>query len=247
MTVDSIGILGNLLLILVIVIDPLKILHRGVWITILNLAIADFFVCAVDFGGPSLFSYFWTLAASASFMQLTLLTAQIYLIIKYPMKSKLWLTGKKVILACTIVWVLAIGLGLSSIASGWFDFYIAISLYIGNIVVIVLVVAIQLVLKILIVVETLRSRESIPNVAKTVVILNVTQILTAFPYFLAHQVFRIELLDKSINIALLEVVQKFLFYYSPICSLNFAVNPVLYTLRSRDYRRSLIALLKLHC
>ena len=204
MTVDSIGMLCNLLLILVIIIDPLKILHRGAWMTILNLSIADFTACIVNFvlsllsqindletlqRAATPISFFWMFASSASFMLLTLLTAQMYIIIKYPIRSKLALTRKNIVLACMTIWVLAVGLGLTDITHIWSDspYYF----YISNIAVLELAVAIQVLLKILIVVEIFTNRESIRNaknrkqndVAKTVMMLNVILIVTAFPYF----------------------------------------------------------------
>ena len=270
MTVDSTGMLCNLLLMLVIIIDPLKILHRGAWITILNLSLADFIACAINFnkllllqvddGWKTLLprekerNFFWMFATGASFMQLTLLTVQMYIIIKYPRKSRLWMTRKKLMLASTIVWVLAIGLGLSNIAYIWSDSYIYF--FIGCTVVVVLVVAIQFVFKILIVVEILRSRKSIRNpatlrrkqndVAKTVVLLNVILFVTVFPYFLARQIVAMELLS-AFNRPELLVTKFHSYYYEPIYRLNFVVNPVLYFLRLQDYRRSLIALFKLDC
>ena len=256
--------LCNLLLILVIIIDPLKILHRGAWITILNLSIADFSACIVNFALSLLnlindqetlqraatpITFFWMFASSASFMLLTLLTAQMYIIIKYPIRSKLALTRKNIVLACMTIWVLAVGLGLTDIIYIWSNSYLYS--YIGNIAVLELAVAVQVVLKILIVVEILSNRESIRNaknrkqndVAKTVMMLNVILIVTAFPYFLAKQIEYIERLKCSNSESLLS---NFPYYYEPICLLNFVVNPVLYSLRMPDYRRSLIALLKLN-
>ena len=48
MTVGAIGALLNILLIIAIIVDPLKVLRKGAWITILNLAFADFVVCVAN-------------------------------------------------------------------------------------------------------------------------------------------------------------------------------------------------------
>ena len=264
MTVASFGILCNLFLILAITINPLKILHRGAWITILNLAIADFIASGDYFVILYLHqtdeqeiqqlivkevSFFSTFAAGASFMLLTLLTVQIYMIIKYPMKSRLMLTGKRVMMSCVMVWVLAVGLGFCEISFIWTKspFYF----YVGYIAVMEVAVAIQVALKIIIVVEIMKNQQSILNaqnakqreVAKTVIILNVTLIVTALPYFVARQ---IEFIWRSkANNSSLHAY--FAYYYEPIALLNFALNPVFYSLRLRDYRRSLVALLKFSC
>ena len=267
MTIDSIGMLCNILLILAIIIDPMKILRRGAWITILNLSFADFTACLANFlitlpflmkqnwtlfrGHAEILSFLWMFGSGASFMQLTLLTAQIYMIIKYPMERRLLLTGRRIILACAMVWTLAIGLGLCEIAHIWSDS--PFHFYIGNIAVLELTVIIQVVLKILIVVEIFRSRESFENtenrnhrnVAKTVIMLNVILIVTALPYFMAKQIEFITRINGSSNSD--ELLENFPYHYQPICLLNFVVNPVLYSLRMQDYRRSLIALFKLNC
>ena len=265
MTVTSFGILCNLFLILAITINPLKILHRGAWITILNLAIADFIASGGYFVQLYLqqtdeqdiqlliakeVSFIYIFAVGASFMLLTLLTVQIYMIIKYPMKSRLMLTGKRVVMSCAMVWLLAIGLGLCDISHIWtkYHFYF----YVGYTAVIEVAVAIQVVLKILIVVEIMKNQQSILNaqnakqreVAKTVIILNVTLIVTALPYFVAKQ---IEFISRSKPNKSSTLHEYFAYYYEPIALLNFALNPVFYSLRLRDYRRSLVALLKFNC
>ncbi|CAB4035110.1 adenosine receptor A1-like [Paramuricea clavata] len=269
MTVASIGVLCNSILIIVIVVDPLKILRRGAWITILNLALADFIACAGLFfellfyqieDAETLFLvinkviFFRMFGQSASFLLLTLLTVEIYLIIKYPMKSRVMLTDKKAVLSCAFVWLLAIGLGLCEISYVWTDLFLYF--YIGNIAVLELTVAIQVVLKIFIAVEILSSRHSILNVetlnekqqdvAKTVMILNAILIVTAFPYFLAKQMEYVERLGgRDSNSRSLR--QKFAYYYEPVALLNFVLNAILYSLRLQDYRRSLLVLFKCKC
>ena len=260
--------LCNLLLVFAIIIDPLKILHRGAWITIVNLAVADFIACGEAFVLTFLLlrshyetmmkiknelQFFWMFGVSASFLLLTLLTVQIYMIIKYPMKSRLKLTKKKVVLLCMTVWVMAIGLGLSNISNLWtkWPFYI----YIGQIAVLELGVVVQIVLKILITVEIMSRQndilkaENVQNlkqreVAKTVILLNVALIVTALPYFLAKQIEYIARINKySIDSLLIT----FAYRYESIALLNFVVNPILYSLRLHDYRRSLLALFKFNC
>ena len=264
MMVTSFGILCNLFLILTITINPLKILHRGAWITILNLAIADFIASGDYFVLLYLqqtdeqdilhliakeANSFYIFAVGASFMLLTLLSVQVYMIIKYPVKSRLMLTGKREVMSCVMVWVLAVGLGFCDLSHIWTKSFFYF--YVGYTAVIEVAVAIQVVLKILIVVEIMKNQHSILNaqnakqreVAKTVIILNATLIVTALPYFVAKQIefiWRSKTNESSLN-------AYFAYYYEPIALLNFALNPVFYSLRLRDYRRSLVALLKFSC
>ncbi len=260
--------LCNLLLVLVIIIDPLKILHRGAWITIVNLAIADFIACGGAFVQAFLLLrrdyvtrmkiwyelfFFWMLGVSASFLLLTLLTVQIYMIIKYPMKSRLILTKKKVVVSCMTVWVMAIGLGLSSISDLWTEW--SLYIYIGQIAVLELGVVVQIVLKILVIVEIMSRQNDIlkaenaqnlkqREVAKTVILLNVALIVTALPYFLAKQ---IEHIARINNYSMDSLLITFAYRYESIALLNYVVNPILYSLRLHDYRRSLLALFKFNC
>jgi hypothetical protein len=269
-TVDVIGIICNILLILAIIIDPLKILHRGAWITILNISVADFIACGSNFVKlllayaenivvPAIaihvLTFFWMLGVGASFMLLASLNMQIYIIIKYPMKSRLMLTTKKVILSCIIVWAVAIGMGMGQIGYIWIsDDHEVFYLYIANLTGVVMVVACQVVLKILTAIEILGSRhdgliaetqnQKQKEVARTVIILNVILIVTAFPYYLAGQIEFIGRLGDTNDDSLLT---KFSYYYEPVALLTFALNPLLYSLCMRDYRRSLIALFTFNC
>ncbi len=266
MTVSSVGMVCNFLLILVIIIDPLIILHRGAWITILNLSFADFLACGslflkllvhetMDFKTRILIEgkvdFFWMFSVGASFMLLTLLTVQIYMIIKYPMKSRLMLTRKRVLMSCMIVWVIAVCMGFGNIGNTWFRNYKVLYVFIANIAVLEIAVLFQVVVKILITVEIIDSRHRLikaktqklkqQNVAKTIIILNVILIVTAFPYFLAKQMEYLERLGYLSDDLLFE---NFPYYYEPVALLNFIFNPLLYSLRLNDYRRSLLALFK---
>ena len=263
MTICSIGMLCNLLLILVIIIDPLVILHRGAWITILNLSFADFLACGSQLTNlvaletnPEIMildasSFLWMLSVGASFIFLGLLTIQIYVIIKFPVKSRIMLTRKRVLISCTIVWVIAVGMGVGNIGHIWLKDLKVVYIYIANIAVLEIIVVFQIVTKIFIVFEILSSRPKLlkaeiqdkkqKHVAKTVIILNVILFVTAFPYFLAKQ---IEYLHRLGYISAHPLVRKGNAYYEPVALLNFISNPLLYSLRFKDYRRSLLALLK---
>ena len=254
------GILCNTLLILAITFDPLGILCKGAWVTILNLAVADFLTCA-SIVAPKfqnivprfvLIVIFFVnhSSASASFMFLTLLTVQVYMIIKYPIKSRLILTKMKVALACLVVWVLAMLLGLSEIAGVWIQGIETLYFFIANFIVLTLVVVIPLIVfKVLIVVEILRSRrddvnaetqnKKKKNLAKTIIMLNVMLIVTAFPFYLAKMIgsFYFHLPDENVT-----MFRRFLYYFYPVFTLNFTANPIIYSLRLQDYRRSLFAL-----
>jgi hypothetical protein len=267
MTVDVVGVLCNTLLIIAILVDPLNVLRKGAWFTILNLSIADLIAALSNFMNiglvsefestnsvaVSVFFFFWMFGASGSFMLLTLLTIQTYVIVKYPIRSRLMISGKKIGLACAVIWILAILLGLSNVA------YLAVShikfaqlmkIYIAQVAVLELAVVVQVILKVLIIREIMKSRLNTKvnaekhnnkhkEIAKTIVILNVILIVTALPYFFAKQM---EYLYR-LNVLHHDLLGRFANIYEPIAVLNFALNPVLYSLRLSDYRRSLLAFL----
>ncbi|XP_028401803.1 lysophosphatidic acid receptor 4-like isoform X2 [Dendronephthya gigantea] len=272
MSVSSIGMLCNLLLILVMLINPLKVLHRGAWVTILNLSIADCLasgslfskLCFHQIEGETppkwleiTLNFLWMFSVSASFMLLALLTVQVYMIIKYPVKSRLMITKCKIAVTGTIIWILAICMGLSQISYIWMindDLSMRVfCLYIVAIAILEIATAFQVVLKILIAIEILKSRRQLKNakipnkkekdVAKTVIILNLILIVTAFPYFVAKQIAYVTRLRLGTD----PMFINFSYYYEPIALLNFVTNPLLYSLRLQDYRRSLLALFNFNC
>ena len=187
-------------------------------------------------------------------MLLTFLTIQIYLIAKYPIRSKLMISGKKIGLSCILIWILAILLGLSNIAYIRPDLSLGqlMKIYIAQISVLELSVLVQAILKVLIIREIMKngpetevlvnaeqSNTKHKEIAKTIVILNVILIVTAFPYFVAKQIeylYKLEVIQDDV------LARLFSNNYEPIAALNFALNPILYSLRLSDYRRSLIVL-----
>ena len=102
-TVSSIGVLTNGLYIIVIVVDPLHLLKRGPWITILSLSIADLtasltclmleglfelFKIKVSFEFQTFVNFFCCCGVIGSTFHLASLTIQTYIITKYPICSR---------------------------------------------------------------------------------------------------------------------------------------------------------------
>ena len=188
-------------------------------------------------------------------MLLTFLTIQTYIIVKYPIQSRFIISGKKIGLSCLVVWSLATLLGFGSVLHRIkkdFAFALSMKIYIAQIAVLELAVVVQLVLKVLIIREIVASARNIEGeaerrdhtkhkeIAKTILILIAILIVTALPYFVAKQ---IEYLYKLRVVRGDPLVRLFSNYYEPVALLNFALNPVLYSLRLPDYRRSLRSLL----
>lgn len=260
MSIDAIGAFLNILLIIAFVVDPLKLLRKGAWITIINLAFADLIACVSNFFDVGLIKelgmadsttfivvrFFLIFGVSASFILLTLLTVEAYVVTKYPIRGRLMLTEIKTAMFCLIVWLLAVPCGLSNIAYLFTrHFELLMKVYIAQMAVLELAAVIQVILKILIIREIMKSQRDltehqnnrhIKEVAKTIIILNVILMVTAFPYFVAKQ---LEFLWKLRHISGDPLLWRFSNYYEPIAAINYVANPILYSLRLPDYRRTL--------
>ena len=259
--VSGIGVPLNLLLLLVILVDPLKILRKGSWITILNLAVADLMSCISMFlhstksflkfenlNTIASTSFLWGFGVSASFMLFAFFTLQVFTVTKYPFKGPQVWTRTRVVMSCVVIWLLAVPLAYTyimflsdEVADKMFHLLIA------QIFVLEIIVIIQIVLKIFIFLEIRKSRRDSGQsqsskhreIAKTVMILVVIQLLTAVPYVVTRQV---ELFARLGMLSSHPLLWKFNYYYLPIAMLNFCANPVIYFLRLPDYKRTMLSL-----
>ena len=260
MIINSIGVLLNVLLIIAIFVDPLKLLRKGAWITIINLAFADLISCVANFLDVGLavefhvthpvtiriVRFFLIFGVGASFILLTLLTVETYVVTKYPIKSRLILTGTKTVMLCIVAWILAVPLGLSNIAYLFTDkFSVLMEIYIAQIAFLELAVFVQGILKMLIIREIMKIRRNTAQqqsnrhkeVAKTIIMLNVILEVTALPYFVAKQlefVWKLKLIQGD------DLLWRFTNYYEPVAAISYMANPTLYALRLPDYKRTLL-------
>ena len=266
MSLASVGALLNIFVIVAIATDPLKILHKGPWVTILNLAFADLVSCISAFGlwgyealidelnelYFTIFDFFWIFGVSASYLLLTFLTGQILVITKYPINGRHWLTIPKIASISVVVWLFAGFLGISNTAWRHFNYEVSMKIYIAQIFILNLTVVVQGIWSIKIAVEVKRSgRRSTGNahtnvhsrIAITVIILSVIFFFTAFPYFLLNQLQFLARLQYVWENEAGQIFFAIAYCYRPIAILNFGANPILYSLRLADYRKSLLALI----
>ena len=268
MTASAVGAVLNIAVIIAIVVDPLKVLCKGPWITILSLAIADVITCISSFllWGSEDFNparillydqivdYFWGFGYSASFLMLTFFTVQIFFITKYPMKSRYWLTTTKIILFGMGLWFLAILLGLGNIAWVHFQWQESLKISIAQYGILEIVTIVQVALQIQVAVEIVKSGRRISEndeitkhkkIAKTVIILTLVLFITALPYFVLRQIefsTRLKYFGENKTIQILKCISVL---YTPIAMMNFVANPILYSLRLPDYKNSLLAMVGL--
>ena len=267
MSFAATGTILNAAVVLAIVIDPLKTLRKGAWITILNLAIADVVTCVSIIGiwGSSFFKLdknllyldcchiAWVCGISASFFMLTFFTLQIFIITEFPLKSRFMLTEGKSVLTTITVWLFSFLLGLSQISYHYFPLQMLFKFSVAQASVLQFAVLVQIVLNIHIAITIKKSGRLIgkqscqnskhKNIAKTVMILTFILFLTAFPSFvlkLIELIFRLGHLGQSKSA---KIFADIFYCYAPIMTLNFIANPILYSLRLPDYRRTLLAFL----
>ena len=267
MTVAVLGALLNSIDIIVMVIDPLKILRKGPWITILNLAIADLISCVFGFclwGMPFFFPnftkeanlymninyFFWSFGSSGSLLILTFFMVQIFAVTKFPLKSRHWFQTRKVVLVCIAIWLVSFPMGLSYLAHLYFPLMTALKIWIARIGLLQVAVVAQVILNIQVIVEIIRSGNSVGNprnskhktLAKTVIILTLISVFTAIPYFTFRQMQFCARLGFFGEDKTKAIINYLIYLYAPIAFLNFAVNPILYSLRLPDYRKTLLSI-----
>ena len=177
MSVAATGALLNFVVIIAMAIDPLKILRKGPWVTILNLAIADFISCISVFflwGHPffihkselyiDITVFGWGFGHSASFLWLTFLSVQIFVITKFPLKGRYWFTTLKIVLVGTAIWLFAFLLGFTQITYRfhWTE-TMGLKIWTAHIGVLQIALVVQIVLNIHVAVEIIRSGRSSGN------------------------------------------------------------------------------------
>ena len=266
MAVATTGAIFNTAVILAIITDPLKTLRKGAWITILNLAIADLISCISGFcvfGWDffkaieesetefAIFNFGWSFGISSSFLMLTFFTVQIYVITKFPLTSRFMFTDVKVVLITLAIWFFSFPLGLSYISYLKYPLEVGLKLWAAQICVLQIALLVQVILNISVTIEIMKSGRSTGNhssqnnkhrnIAKTVIILTLVLLITAFPYLLFRQIefiFRMGHFGDGKSAHILGSLSS---CYVPIAVLNFTANPILYSLRLPDYRRTLLA------
>ncbi|XP_046859975.1 2-oxoglutarate receptor 1-like [Xenia sp. Carnegie-2017] len=269
-SVAVIGALLNIAVILAIVFDPLRILRKGPWITILNLAIADFLWCVtcffqwldyyefniINFTGSErllyedIVQFGWSFSNGASFLFLTFFSMQIFVLTKHPLKSRFMFTTPKVLSACIGLWLLSIPVGFCYIIHRFppFDKHFR-KFWMARIAFLHFLTLVQLILNIQVTIQIIRSGRNTKddcrhnnkhrNMAKTVVILTAIFFITTFPFRTLRQI-EFVLRMNNTKIGNLDEVA-YLFY--PLLLMNFVANPIMYSLRHSDYRRTFLAFL----
>lgn len=254
------------------IFDPLKILRKGPWITILNLAIADLLSCVfcfLDWTSYPIFKIFylsdselkivafgWSFSTGASFLFLTYFSVQIFFLTMNPLKRRFTFTTSKVFSASVGIWLISIPIGFCyviDIFQSVHDHSGPIKFWVIRIAFLHFLTLVQLTLNIQVVIKIISSRRNTEddcshnnkhrNIAKTVVILTAILFITTFPFLLLKQIEFVSKMNNTHKSKFIAKLGKIVYLFYPVLIINFVANPILYSLRLRDFRRSLFALI----
>lgn len=258
-----VGSLLNLAVVVAILVDPLKILRKGPWMSIVNLSIADLITCITSvflFGNRILeltqtrldlviIDFFYMFGRAGSFFALTLLSYQVFIVTKYPFESQHRCRRSKIIVYITVLWLVAFPLGMLNTL--WYfkkyDNKDLMKVYIANIAVLEIAVAIQIFLNISVIKEILRSGQNVTvanarhkQMANMIVYLTTILVLTAFPPFVLTQIQLLVRLKVIGTSKWAQITHAVGLYSLPIAMLNYVINPIVYSLRLSTYRKTLL-------
>ena len=104
------GVIFHILLLLAFVKDPLKCFKNSPTYLVANLAVSHFMICLF---GPFVVTYvhwslniIWNVATVASIITIASIAADRYLMVAFPFKHHSLMSGKKIIMWITFIWIL---------------------------------------------------------------------------------------------------------------------------------------------
>ena len=256
MHVQIIGVFGmvlHILLLIAFIKDPLKCFRNSATYLVANLAVSDLIISSF---GPSFISFrhlglefIFGMALGVSLPAIVSIAADRYLMVTYPFKHHYLMSGKKIIIWITSIWILAAFRAATQAMIWPHNVYtLSIDTYLG--------VAIVLLTGILYVLIFISLQKQTRNLAlddasgsnrsqatrmlkekqfvRTILLISCIAFIGIVPYCIAYYVLaRSGMLDKE-TLAL-DIMICFL---TALFFLTFASNPLIYFLRLPKYRKS---------
>lgn len=259
-----VGIISNSLLLIVIFFNPLNNLRKASWMIMTNLALADLLTSMATipnyYPGEELLNHikidkalymanvFLHIGYSSSFFFILLFAIERYIAIKHPIQSSYIITKKRNFAVIILCWAVAIIFG----GLAYYDGVHQNKVFIGLYGILELATLVMILFQILIIRNIKEASENVQggsnreahmkNISVTIVMLILILIVTAFPFFIAKQV---EFVQRQYpHLITAEMANLFPYYYLPVASLNFILNPFIYAWRFPDYRWAFGALFK---
>ena len=111
----SLGVISNVLLLVAFIKDPLKCFRNSGTYLVMNLSVSDCLMCLISLAGsitPRLglntaFQFFLYWVVSVSFVTITSISIDRFLMVAYPIKHRILMKGKVVILWITAIWIMS--------------------------------------------------------------------------------------------------------------------------------------------
>ena len=247
------GVVLHVLLLIAFIKDPLKCFRNSATYLVANLAVSDLIIslCGpiyISFTHLGLASTYGT-ALGVSLPAIASIAADRYLMVTYPFKHHYLMSGKKIIIWITYIWILAAFRAVTqAVIWPWNVYSFTIDIYLG--------VAIVLLTGILFVLISMSLKKQARNLAlddasgsnrgqatrmlkgkqfvRTILLISCVAFIGIVPYSIAYYVLRRRgMLDKE-TLAL----DIFMCFLTALFFLTFASNPLIYFLRLPKYRKS---------
>ena len=112
-TISVLGAVSNLLLLIAFIVDPLKCFRNSGTYLVMNLAVADCLTCVlftfahIDQNDLLIFHFFLLWFQSVSFLSITSVSIDRFLLVAYPIKHRILIKGKVLVLWLAIIWTVS--------------------------------------------------------------------------------------------------------------------------------------------
>ena len=257
MTICIFGVISNGLLLLAFFKDPLKCFRNSATHFVTNLSISDCLTC--------LFALFFYITAnymtaqnrkiilflilsfaSVSLVSLTSISIDRFLMVAYPIKHRILMKGKVIVLCLAVIWIFGCSLCVIALLYGREN---KINLYSGGAIIITISAVIYAATyhklkrqsRNIALQNSSKSRTQEIRILKdkkflnTIILIACVAFLCIVPFMVFLRIIDINQSNLRGNILVIQIFTKiFLFFFHA----NFAVNPMIYVIRLPNYRKT---------
>ena len=251
------GLVSNVLLLVAFIKDPLKCFRNSGTYLVINLSTSDFMMCIFSLAfyfTPrtnvlyTYFSFFVFWMGLASFVSITSVSIDRFVMVKYAIKYRILMNGKVMILWIPAIWILSCAIPLFRLLSDRYDLDSRRALYIFSVIIIILssVMYSSTYYKLKKQSRSIVLQNSNGNHAqeirilkekrflRTIIIIASIAFLCFIPYLVVTVLYSyLGFLEDNLQASLVLDAVCISIFYS-----NFAVNPLIYVLRLPSYRKT---------
>ena len=249
------GVIFHLLLLYAFARDPVKCFRNLGMVLVINLAIADFLACCTmllyyfiqmldSTGGRLLFEFFGRSFAQISCFTIASLSIDRLVLVLYPIKHRCWIKKKVLTVWLSCLWILSVSYASKRFIFGveqnyeklLYEILAATLFFLTSFAYVLVCITMRKKIKNRAVLnelgnshhsEQLRLHKE-KNFLKTVILIASVTFISYIPVWIMIKVFGSNALAKTICTVILNL----------LFSINFAINPLIYILRFRNYRKT---------